>query len=235
MKNGSHKIDPKFFLSKLGSLISKERGTSFIVNKPQDSSGVFQFILTEIVKGCPDSFKMISSEVRDSSTCNSCLMSNTSLTLQTSILVPVTDSLVSSISSFLLENPKNQVENKFCHSCNCIKEFSLDRNFSILPDILIVNIDRNISIGSTQIKDDRRLNFSENLVLSCTCEDEISLRAQYSLKAVINHSGSFRSGHYTAHVKQANTWFFCNDTLVSKCKLSSCNPAYVSSLFFQRS
>ena len=83
---------------------------------------MFQYILTEMVKGCQDSYKM------NSSTCNSCLMSNTSLTLQTSTLVPVTDSLVSSISSFLLENPKTNVENKFGHSCNCIKEFFLDRN-----------------------------------------------------------------------------------------------------------
>ena len=234
MKNGSHKLDPKFFLSQLGSLISKERGTSFIVNKPQDCSEVLQYILTEIVRDCPESYKMICSEVCESSTCNTCLLVNTNVTPHTSVLVPVSDSLSDSVSSFLLDGPNSQTENKHCASCNCIREFSLDRNFSVLPDILIINIDRNVSIGNASIKDNRRLNFSNNLSLSSSCED-ISIRARYSLKAVINHSGSTLSGHYTAHVNPSDTWFFCNDTLVSKCKLSSCNPSTYSSLFFQRS
>ena len=34
-----------------------------------------------------------------------------------------------------------------------------------------------------------------------------SLHAQYTLKAVINHSGSIRSGHYTPHIKQAYVGF----------------------------
>ena len=235
MKNGSHKLDPKFFLSQLGSLISRERGTSFIVNKPQDSSEVFQYILTELVKGCPESYKMICSEVCDTSTCNTCFLASSQTSLHTTIRVPVSDSLLDSVSLFLLKDQNSKTDKKFCHSCNSIQEFALERNFSVLPDILMVNIDRNVLFGNTLIKDDRRLIFTDKLILSSSCEDDISIRREYTLRAVVNHSGSTLSGHYTAHVKFSDTWFFCNDTLVSKCNLSSCNPSTVSSLFFERS
>ena len=163
------------------------------------------------------------------------LRCNTITTPHLTVLVPVSDSISNSISLFLLKDLHSQIDNKFCNSCNSNREFSLERNFSVLPDILIFNIDRNVSIGNTLIKDDRRLNFTDTVFVSSSCEDDISIRSQYTLKAVINHSGSTRSGHYTAHVKLSDTWFFCNDTLVSKCNLSSCNPSTVSSLFFQRS
>lgn len=42
----------------------------------------------------------------------------------------------------------------------------------------------------------------------------------YRLSAVVNHSGSMESGHYTAHCQSASTgtWFHCNDNTVSEAK-----------------
>ena len=95
----------------------------------------------------------------------------------------------------------------------------------------MVNIYRNVVFGNTLIKDDRRLIFTDKLILTSSCEDDISIRREYTLGAVVNHYGSTLSGHYTAHVEFSDTWFFCNDNLVSKCSLSTCNPSTVSSLF----
>ena len=234
MKNGSQKLDPKFFLSKLGSLISRAKGKPFIVNQPQDASEVLQYILSEIVKDCPESYKMISSKIANSSTCNTCLSDDTTMVTSDSILVPLADSLESCISSFLLKDAESQSETRFCNFCNCEREFFLERYFSVLPDFLIINIDRNVTINKTTIKDDRRVCFPDNLTLYASCDNVISVRSQYVLKAVINHSGSTKSGHYTAHVKYSDNWFFCNDTLISKCKLSSSNLSTIAMLFFQR-
>ena len=37
----------------------------------------------------------------------------------------------------------------------------------------------------------------------------------YELYAVINHSGTLNSGHYTTYLKEDNVWYLCNDHLIS--------------------
>lgn len=40
---------------------------------------------------------------------------------------------------------------------------------------------------------------------------------KYSLFAVVNHSGTIETGHYTAFVRQQeNQWFKCDDALITK-------------------
>lgn len=40
---------------------------------------------------------------------------------------------------------------------------------------------------------------------------------KYSLFAVVNHSGTIETGHYTAFVRQReNQWFKCDDHLITK-------------------
>ena len=51
--------------------------------------------------------------------------------------------------------------------------------------------------------------------------NSLSLRSgdlfRYSLFAVVNHSGTIESGHYTAFIRQqSNQWFKCDDHLITK-------------------
>lgn len=39
---------------------------------------------------------------------------------------------------------------------------------------------------------------------------------RYVLKGIIHKSGSMTGGHYTAHIKRVNEWFFANDGSMSR-------------------
>ena len=230
MKNGTTRLDPRFFLSKLGSVISKSQGRAFNINNPQDSSEVLQFILNELIVGSPDCHSKVTSEVSTCITCNTCLSDKLSLDIHTIIRLPVADRLDDCIATHFNQHASNE----FCTLCNCLQDATTERSFRKCPDILILHIDRNISFQGNTIKDDRRIIVPELLTLSEISDNEVSSRHQYSLKAVISHSGSSLSGHYTAHVNHSCQWFFCNDNLVSKCKISSVKPSYINMLFYER-
>ena len=53
------------------------------------------------------------------------------------------------------------------------------------------------------------------LEIPITEDSEVSGKRFYTLKAVICHHGhSLRNGHYTALVREKNTWLNCNDRVV---------------------
>ena len=230
MKNGSNRLDPRFFLARLGSVISLTQGKPFAINKPQDASEVLQIILDELVQSSPDCFANVSSEVRSCTTCNVCLSEKQSLDQRTLFRVPVANRFDDCVSSFL--NP--QIVNEFCPLCNSIQEATIECQFKKCPDIFICHIDRNTTFRGNTIKDDRRVIITDTLTLPEIVDSEVSSRHRFLLKAVINHSGSPQSGHYSAYVNHFQNWYFCNDSLVSRCKFSSINPSHVSILFYER-
>ena len=231
MKNSSKRLDPRFFLARLGSVISLTQGKPFAINKPQDASEVLQIVVDELVQSSPDCFANVCSEVSSCTTCNKCLSEKQSLEQRTLLRVPVANSFVDCISSFL----NQQIVNDFCSLCNSLQDATTERHFQKCPDIFIFHIDRNTNILGNNVKDDRRVIITEMIKVSEVVDSEVNSHHKYALKAVINHSGSTKSGHYTAYVRYAENWFLCNDNLVCKCKLSSINPAHVSILFYERS
>ena len=63
-------------------------------------------------------------------------------------------------------------------------------------------------------------------------EDEVSCTRTFNL-AVINHSGSLNSAHYTCLVKDGETWWHCNDKAVVRVNLDDINKLLPYVLFYQ--
>lgn len=64
-----------------------------------------------------------------------------------------------------------------------------------------------------------------------TTKQENSL---YELYAVVSHSGSLNSGHYTTYARDKDVWYLYNDHIVSKVGLEDVitEDAYI--LFYER-
>eukprot|EP00826_Nyctotherus_ovalis_P008831 TRINITY_DN12295_c0_g3_i1.p3 TRINITY_DN12295_c0_g3~~TRINITY_DN12295_c0_g3_i1.p3 ORF type:complete len:169 (-),score=52.19 TRINITY_DN12295_c0_g3_i1:132-638(-) len=57
---------------------------------------------------------------------------------------------------------------------------------------------------------------------------------EYRLYAVSTHSGSIYGGHYTAHVKHGDKWYYASDSHVSLESLKSALNAEAYILFYER-
>ena len=62
----------------------------------------------------------------------------------------------------------------------------------------------------------RRKNYREVDIPASLSIGEVN----YHLLAVVEHSGSYDSGHYTALVRMEGHWFACNDAHVREVSLS---------------
>ncbi len=86
--------------------------------------------------------------------------------------------------------------------------------FWSLPQILIIELKRSLK----REKNKTIVTFPiENADFSSYVDGYSSKNSVYNLYGVSNHFGNARSGHYTAHIKNANgSWYHCNDHLVSQ-------------------
>jgi ubiquitin C-terminal hydrolase len=230
MKNGSSKLDPKSFVARLGSAMSKSSGKTFTVNNPQDATEVLQFLLAELCKESPDCYAASVSETITSSSCSSCSIEKIEAEFPSIISLPIAESFDKCLTNFLTPSP---CSSSFCAVCNSVQDFHITRHFSKLARIICFHIDRRIAFQNSIITDDKRVVFHPTIMLT-EGDSEVSIGVQYDLKAIINHSGSSQSGHYTAFVNRNSKWFLCNDSFVTECKISSCNPKHAIVLFFER-
>ena len=68
------------------------------------------------------------------------------------------------------------------------------------------------------IKNNMRVNCcSETLRLPISVDKEVCLYKEFTLKAIINHSGTLQAGHYWVHIKDEDNsgWLKCNDTVLA--------------------
>ena len=67
-------------------------------------------------------------------------------------------------------------------------------------------------------------------------DNEVSGKRFFDLKAVICHHGqSLRSGHYTALVRERNTWLNCNDRAIVPAKREALDSSASYLYFFEAS
>ncbi len=69
------------------------------------------------------------------------------------------------------------------------------------------------------------VDFSESLIL----DGNYANKENYDLVAQINHSGTLKSGHYTAYVTHGGKWFFCDDSRIARASFGNHNKkdAYI--------
>ncbi|MCQ2820598.1 MAG: ubiquitin carboxyl-terminal hydrolase [archaeon] len=107
-----------------------------------------------------------------------------------------------------------------CEGCKQKTEHRKQLRISILPEILILSLQRfNARTGS---KNNERVSFDQNINLDPYVDRECSKgRSSYSLYGIANHSGTPSFGHYYAYAKVNGSWKEYNDSTVSSYSVSS--------------
>ena len=227
MKNGSKTIDLSFLLPHLASLLSSKLGHRVEANDWHDAAEVLNFILDE-VQDTTGIYSSARVEICNQSTCVSCLLESESRELVNMVILPVQDSLLRCLNDFYTPQPVAGTSS--CGACGSSESFSSERFFCNLPNILILQIDRNISMGNGSFYDTRKVTFHEWLEVP-ESDGVVSVMIKFRLRAAINHSGSAKSGHNTAHVRRGDHWFFCNDSAVVRSR-GPFNASSQKSIFF---
>ena len=115
------------------------------------------------------------------------------------------------IKLFLGEELIPLKENWRCGKCGAVSAGKKQLFIELFPDLLILHLKRFKYSDHRRTKDYREVD-----IPAAVSVDEIN----YNLIAVVEHSGSFDSGHYTALVRMENRWFRCNDTEVREVSFS---------------
>ena len=230
MSSSNSSLDPKFFLSKLGSFISKARGSAFKVNTPHDVPDVLHYLLSELslCSSLPTNFLKLS--LRISTTCNSCLSQSESEENQLILRMIAGRSISSSLKSLLDDqhlDGDNMLNCALCSSpCECVRETV----FASSPQILVIQLERFTEIHpNTYIKSMSETVCDPEIALPVTVDAEVTEIHRYQLVSVIHHSGSHSSGHNTTSVldRSCQQWYLCNDKMVSAISpLSRSKSAY---------
>ena len=229
MSSSNSSLDPKFFLSKLGSFISKARGSAFKVNTPHDVPEVLYYLLSELslCSSLPTNFLKLS--LRISTTCNSCLSQSESEENQVILRMNAGRSISSSLKS-LLDDQHLDGDMFNCALCSSPCEGVRETVIASSPQILIIQLDRFTEIHpSTYIKSMTETICDSELALPVTVDAEVTETHRYQLVSVIHHSGSHSSGHNTTSVldRSCQQWYLCNDKMVSAISpLSRSKSAY---------
>ena len=98
-----------------------------------------------------------------------------------------------------------------CTKCNQVAEGKKELRLEVTPELLILHLKRFKNVAGYWTKDSRNIDIPGTINL---------FDLEFSLVAVVEHSGSFDSGHYTAFVKMNNQWFSCNDNEVEEVSCS---------------
>ena len=106
-------------------------------------------------------------------------------------------------------------------------------SFFTFPDVLVIDLKRfNASLRKNHIYIDCPL---QNLDLSKYINGYHKSDFIYDLYAVCNHIGSTNGGHYTAHVKVNNEyWFLFNDSTIQRIKDENVITQNAYCLFYRK-
>ena len=125
-------------------------------------------------------------------------------------------------------------DNKWYNEKTKQKEIAFKRHmFWSLPEVFVIDVKRFSRNGSKIMKPiqlDMELSMSD-FMIGYNKEN-----SNYELYGVCNHSGNCHGGHYTAHVKCADSkWYLFNDTIVSEDKKFSGRDNVLGyTLFYKR-
>ena len=211
--------------------ISEKRGTPFNINTQQDVPEVLQILLDELKGSSPIAEGIISSSVVRTTTCDNCFSSSSNEDKHDIISLPLTNSITSSVKTFLKPEELRDNNRWFCNVCNSLQDSVRDCRFTNCGTFLILQLNRYVNAGGNVFKDSRKVNCtSETLNIPVKIDDQLSVTRKFRLKASINHSGTINAGHYWTFIKKSNnTWLKCNDSLVTKASFKnlSNNTSYL--------
>ena len=230
INTGKGVIRPNQFLSQLGSYISKTRRVPFRVNAQQDVCEVLGYILQELISSPNMSPEILTTRLTKTVTCNSCVEPSTSEEAYIMLSTDMATSVATSIKKFM----EGEFLSFTCIATSCNSTDGLRENvFTSLPEVLIIQVKRFAFKDNAARRVDGKIACDEWLALPINTETGNQI-VDYQLTAVIHHSGSLSSGHYTATVvdRASHKMYHCNDSSITESHRIDQKAAYV--LFYVR-
>ncbi|XP_034382671.1 ubl carboxyl-terminal hydrolase 18 [Cyclopterus lumpus] len=217
-------------------------GNRVRLSMQHDADEVFLYILNFMQQQMDD--KPLALEIQDLykislETYLQCLECNSVQTL-TSYMLSLSlhvkedhDSLEDCMTSFFQHQELRGINCCFCPTCG--KKTPSKQAFKLLslPHILCVHLKRFRNHGGFTQKLDCKVTFPETFDFSETLKETFSsdfaqIDCNYTLHAVVVHSGSAMCGHYTAYVRQHGNqrWYYANDSHVQEASWKDVQSTY---------
>ena len=216
LKTSKSPLDPSQFLRSLKQVLIKSGRSEFNLFQQQDACEILSCILDELCSESVLALHLININIKNTVTCNSCLLSNIQEDPCKILQLPVSTSVQQSMNSFLQPEELQNDNLYFCNVCSSLQPGLLEHEVSKLGDILIIQLKRFLSFGTSVSKDTKAVKCEKQIKIPITVDTDIIFHKTFSLFAVVNHSGTLQRGHYTALVNNlpTSTWFHCNDAAV---------------------
>jgi uncharacterized UBP type Zn finger protein len=123
------------------------------------------------------------------------------------------EALVDAFFSDVQLDPENKWSCPHCHQTVCA---SRQMRLAKVPVHLIIQLKRFRMRRGTLETDNSLVLVPPSIDLTKFFRDEQPGPVKYELRAVMNHFGSLRAGHYTAHAKRGEKWLYFNDETVTE-------------------
>ena len=226
-------VDPSRFLSALEQVIIKSGNSTFNVFSQQDAPEILVHVLAEFSSDLAFVSNLFTCEVRTSISCDECFQESVTGEISTVLAVPLKESVQSSISSFFLPEETNF----FCLFCGEMRNGTSVNSLTRCGEYVVVQLKRFAAEGTRTLKKMNTVSSGDGkLELSVVEDAEVSGKRFFNLKAVICHHGhALKNGHYTALVRERNTWIHCNDRAVVPAKKEALKSAVSYLYFFEAS
>lgn len=110
----------------------------------------------------------------------------------------------------------NSIINDYkCEKCEQVQDIVQKKSIEILPDFMIVQLNR--FTGHGYHKNNQIFGFSQSINIGNYVESTFAANnIKYELDAIICHYGSIISGHYNVILKHQGKWFYVDDEIVHK-------------------
>ena len=222
-------VNPKSFIAKLGSHVSKLQSQTFLTTRQHDASEVLGYVLQEVEKANGDS-TLISTGLVTTYRCQVCGTRNRHVLEERFLNLPLSDSVSVSLLSF---KSGGLALDKYCSKCKLKQNAYYECGFAHLPQVLVIRLER--SQYDAQSRAHRKLGSKVvcDRFLSIGCDGATS-PSEYKLSTVIHHSGTPERGHYTTTLldEGSGRMWYCNDESVTATQKLDQRTAYI--LFYRK-
>ena len=212
-------ISPKTFRT-----ILMKRCDQFSNNEQQDAHEFANFLVNELCSQVIHIKNLMQSSLQVSISCDECFLDSVNYVMSYILPVPINNyprqCLTDCIQDMLVPEQLTGGNKWNCLVCSKLCDATRTNYFEELPKILIIQLIRFTNNNGILGKNNSQVEFPiTNLAVPMFNNNSWS-NANYTLKAVTNHFGTLRNGHYTSTVFNSadNTWFHCDDSKVARAK-----------------
>ena len=220
--------DPSFLLDSMSA-----HGLSFDVQ--EDSDFVFRCILNALTDDSGPAKKigqLWDIEMEKRIRCLGCNSVESTLDRSNTIPVFLEDNLPDELQDYIKQHSDNTLAtgDYDCTICDKRTRVQMTSKVLTLPPVVCMALARVKNIGRENahiVKTEKRFTFPETLDLKyITKEAEANVDTLYELYAVVAHRGTHYCGHYTAYVREVDSWYLADDTHIRLCSWDDVKATY---------